>query len=244
VFAVLQYEYEARNILSIWDDVFKLKDDKARQEIGSIAAQFLQARRPLTLRQAQCRTYMVIFKAWGDPVINKDKTRNLPAVPKNIEPDLQAIIDDWNAAVEDGTSEVTTMVHNTEGIVRPEYIPAEVWNKIPEQQLAAVRSRWEKYTEERRAFIQDDVDKMDICPERPQQKAYVRAMCWANVNAFLQLGTKRTADHAASRRNEGTNTAATLGRQATWTTLPPIQCRTTILFQDGTPKILHFRTTS
>ena len=75
-------------------------------------------------------------------------------------------------------------VHNTKGVVRPRYIPEDVWDKIPEGQLAEVQSRWEKYSTERRTFILEDIDKLDICPDRPQQKEFVRALCWANVDAF------------------------------------------------------------
>ena len=184
VYAVLQYVYEARNILSIWDDIFKLREDTSREELCRVTSQFLQAKRPLTLRQAQCRTYMTILRAWGDPTGDTEGTPQLPAIPKYIEPDLQAIIDDWNSAVEDDIIGIENGTHNLHGVVRPEYIPEDVWAKIPEEQLVAVQSRWERYSLERREFIQGDIDKMDICPDRPQQKEYVRALCWANVDAF------------------------------------------------------------
>jgi len=61
----------------------------------------------------------------------------LPAIPKYIEPDMEAMIDDWNAVVEDDIPVVERQ--GTTGAKRPECIPEEIWDRIQEEQLPLVQ---------------------------------------------------------------------------------------------------------
>ena len=55
---------------------------------------------------------------------SEELTGLLPAIPKYIESDMQAIIDDWNAAVED---DITGMLLAHEDVhIQPVYKPLDV----------------------------------------------------------------------------------------------------------------------
>ena len=100
---------------------------------------------------------------------------SLAAITKYIEPDMQAIIDDWNAGVD---NDVTGMpMAHKEVITRLVYIPLDEWRLIPVEQLPLVQARWERYTTERKLFIIEDTDKMNICLARSHQGEYVRSIC-------------------------------------------------------------------
>ena len=114
---------------------------------------------------------------------SEELTGLLPAIPKYIESDMQAIIDDWNAAVEDDITGV--LLAHEDVHIQPVYKPLDVAMEAHTgRTITTTRARWERYTTERKLFIIEDMDKMNICLTGPHQKEYVCPICWTNVNAF------------------------------------------------------------
>ena len=140
--------------------------------------------RPMSLRRQQFHRFHDTFQQWltkGGPT---------PTKPKHISPEHQVIIDEWNTATDDnidGLGEEYTGNLKYSHIDKPSYIPLEVWEAIEGEQKPYVAERWDRYPEERRKFILQDIEKIDICGDRPRQHRFVRAMVYANIDAFYHV---------------------------------------------------------
>ena len=138
---------------------------------------------PMTLRRQQFHQFRKDFAKW----LTSDG--KIPQKPTIISSDLQMIIDEWNDEVDDNIeglgNEYTTQLESH--IERPSFVPEEVWKYISDVQKPLVASRWAKYPLERRQTIIHDIDKIDICAERPKQRPYIRGLVWANIDAYYHV---------------------------------------------------------
>jgi len=190
--ATLQYLHEGSQLFSITEE--EVNTAKTVEMMKELTRNLRSPRKPLTLRQSEymkyCQLFITAYEGITRSIAEPSIPIDLPEGPVYMEPDLQAVIDDWNSEIQDsieGMSEVTHRAGEQNTIERPKYIPQDIWEKIPANQLEKVHQRWERYSDERREFILKDIVKLDVCKERPLQSEYIKALCWANIDAFYHI---------------------------------------------------------
>ena len=179
------YLHWGQNVLQLpYDTHVVIMDGTSNTSYSALIDEIIAyniARKPMALRRQQFHRFKDNFKKWllegGSP----------PFKPQHIPPDQQMIIDEWNAEVDDNVTGLEDYLKLDASIERPVYIPDDVWKYISHTQRPHVAERWGRYPEERRAVIIDDIDKIDICTDRPRQRPYIRAIVWANVDAYYHI---------------------------------------------------------
>jgi hypothetical protein len=70
---------------------------------------------------------------------------------------------------------------------RPDSFPPDLWPYVADDQKPLVKARYAKFPAPRLAEITDKLKTADVCLVRPNQKPYIEAQNYANIDAFFHV---------------------------------------------------------